>query len=179
MAEDKGVGRYPDGIDIALIHLTGTIVTWWARIEGLLVQDLITLRQLPMNAELAAKEPFPSSTNATIKQWHRLQNATWPEEKTLREVTSMVPELRDLAEERHIIVHSFWPWGSDDPETVRIQRVRPAKGGNIAITQYELNVETMDAVNERLCSMYHRNLALSMNLLFQRRRLSKDYEERQ
>ncbi|WP_375178186.1 hypothetical protein [Sphingobium yanoikuyae] len=138
-----------------------------------MVNDLITLRQMPENAELAAKEPFPSATKQTIKQWEAMHGLAWQAHPDrLSQIAAMAPEMRELSESRHVLVHSFWPYGNSDNSKITVQRVRPKKNG-FEFATFDLTISEMDALNERLVRLYHRAMALSMNLLIHRSRLTK------
>jgi hypothetical protein len=168
LSEGKGIGQFPKGIDPALIHLTGTIVTWWGRIEGTLVHDLITLRQLPVNAEIATKELFPVQTGRLIDQWARLQRRYYSDDQArLQTLAKLVPDLTDAAEDRNILVHYFWPYGAEGQETITLQSIKPKKGQNsvLEIKQAEISVAKLDELNERLVRLYHRVMADGFNFL--------------
>jgi hypothetical protein len=163
------VGKFPEGIDPSLIHLTGTIVTWWGRIEGCLIYDLMTLRNLAMNAAYVAKEPFPVSTGKVIKQWSRLQRAfSANDPQRLEKMTKLADELHEVSDDRNVLVHYFWPYGASDPsKPIKLQSVKPKRGDNniLQFTSVEITVEKLDSVNERLVRLYHRIMMETMNLI--------------
>jgi hypothetical protein len=174
MSEGKGIGQFPKGIDPALIHLTGTIVTWWGRIEGILVHDLITLRQHPMNAAFVAKELFPVQTGRVIQQWAKLQRRYYATNQVrIEKLEKLIEELSDGADERNILVHYFWPYGAvEGDETITLQSIKPKKGQNdmLEIKQAVISVEKLDELNERLVRLYHHVMADQFNLLMKTNR---------
>lgn len=162
------VGKFPEGIDPALIHLTGTIVTWWARIEGLLVFDLLSLRKLPDNAAYVAKERFPLSSGNLIRQWSRLQRRfSDADPARLEKLRKLADELREVAEDRNVLVHYFWPYGSSDPTTLQLQTIKPQKGNEevLEIRSAEITIQKLDSVNERMVRLYHALMVESLNLV--------------
>ncbi len=64
---NEQIGIYPRGTNPEFIHLTGTIVSWWARIEGIMMQDIMCLRSQPFSAALIENKGFPYGTRNTIK----------------------------------------------------------------------------------------------------------------
>jgi hypothetical protein len=69
---DRQIGVYPGDTNPLVLHLTGTIISWWARVEGMMVFDIMSLRTLPCSRPIAEKERFPTAGKAIIKQWRRL-----------------------------------------------------------------------------------------------------------
>lgn len=164
------IGRFPDGIDPALIHLTGTIVTWWGRIEGCLVYDLITLRNLKSNEAYAAKEPFPVQTGVIIKQWSRLQRAfVASDPKRLGKVTKLADDLREVSEDRNVLVHYFWPYGAPDSSNLQLQCVKPKRGQNsvLEFRTAPIDVDKLNKVNERLIALYRTVMVGTANLIIE------------
>lgn len=170
MSDD--IGRYPGGIDPAFIHLVGTIVTWWGRIEGVLVHDLISLRQHSTATEYARKNRFPVNTKAVIKQWASLRKMVFADNPVKVNTTERVQaELIDCAQYRHVIVHYFWPYGGTgkggDDQSVRLQSTKTKKGTHDALEfrSITVDVKTMNELNERLADLYHRVMVMGMQLM--------------
>lgn len=165
-----GRGRIPGDIDPLLVSITGAIVTWWGRIEGVLVYDLLASRQHPAARPIAEKQQFPVSTSRVIAQWARCRRAIFagnPGE--LRRVENTRQRLADAAKDRHALVHGFWPYGGDpaDPTTLRLQMIKPKKGetGMMEVHQRTITIDSLDDFNERLIHLYHTVMADAFNLI--------------
>lgn len=141
-----------------LISLTGAIVTWWGRIEGLLVRDLITLRQHPACVDYARKERFPVSTGKVIDQWEKTRNLVFAGNDEKRSQThALTKRLRDCADDRNILVHYFWPYGNErDPSTLRLTSIKTARGSHddLEFRSVTITLEELDDLNERLFRLY-------------------------
>jgi hypothetical protein len=165
---DRGIGRFPEGIDPALMHLTGTIVTWWGRVEGVLVHELLSLRG--EFAEFSAKESFPVQTGNIVKQWGQLQRKHFAEnQERLQIIETLLIEMRELSEDRNILAHYFWPYGaSPNPSELTLQTMKPKRGDNsvLEIKQATITVPKLDEINERLMGLYHRVMADAVTLSF-------------
>lgn len=162
------IGRFPEGIDHALIHLTGTIVTWWGRVEGVLVHELLTLRK--MHPAFSAKEPFPVQTGNIIRQWGKLQRKFFAKDsKRLEKVEGLLCEMRELSEDRNILAHYFWPYGGTQSQSeLTLQTIKPQKGNNavLEIKTAVIDIEKLDGINERLMRLYHTVMADAVSLHF-------------
>lgn len=160
------IGVYPQGVQPEFIHLVGTIVTWWARIEGMMVFDVRWLRTQPISAKVAAQETFPTKTGRLIKHWGRLmRNGHRSDAKKLKELDAILKEALNLVEHRNSIVHSFWPYGQEKPDEIRLTSMRPdPKDENAVIyITYEATIDQLDDINNRLAKLYHRTMIFSLN----------------
>lgn len=160
----ESIGKIPGGFNPAIIHLVGAIVTWWARAEGMMVQDLRWLRSLPVNASVYKNDMFPTQTKRTIKQWGKCQRNLWAgHAKGLKALELVHNEALALLEERNAIVHSFWPYWHHDPERIVLHSVKPVKDNpdKLLIVKYEASVDELDDLNERVRNLYHRVLNVS------------------
>lgn len=162
------IGRFPEGIDHALIHLTGTIVTWWGRVEGVLVHELLTLRRL--YPEFSAKEQFPVQSGNIIAQWGRLQRKHFSKDsQRLQKIEKLLEDMRELSDDRNTLAHYFWPYGGTQGKTeITLQTIKPRRGDNatLEIKTAVISVRRLDEINERLMSLYHTVMADSLNLHF-------------
>lgn len=162
-------GTIPPNIDDRLIGLTGAIVTWWGRIEGLLVRDLITLRQHPACREFAEKERFPVATGKVIEQWKKTRNIIFAgNAEKCRQTSELAAQIEECARERNILVHYFWPYGNDpNPTELRLQSIKPRKGTHdtLEISSVTVNLENLDDLNERLFRLYTPVMVAGMQLL--------------
>lgn len=162
--------RVPKGIDPMLIQLKGAIVTWWGRVEGLVVSDLLAMRHHPKAAKVA-KEPIQVATNRLIGQWRRTRCAIFADQPAhLSKVEELATELRETADGRHVLVHSFWPYGTSSPdEPVKLRSIKPQRADPsiLEIKSYPIDPEKLDALNERLIRLYHRLLPMTVNYVIQ------------
>lgn len=162
-------GRFPNGIDPRLLHLTGTIVSWWSRIEGVLVKDLLTIRDHKSFKHKAANEALPVATKRLIDQWARGRRAIFSQDaKALEQLEKIVVELRNVAAERNDLVHGFWPYGAEPGERkLRLETFKPhpTKPGAFEIREYDIDAERLDEINERAISLYHKVMVMMINLL--------------
>jgi hypothetical protein len=161
-------GRFPAGIDPWLLHLTGTIVSWWGRVEGILVGDLMLLRQHPKFLHVAQKERFPIATKRIIEQWGRGRRIVCADDALdLKRLDRALFALRECANERNDLVHGFWPYGAEpDAKTLRLEIAKPSQNdaGDIEIRHVEIDAERLDKLNERIIDLYHGVLMMSVNL---------------
>lgn len=144
-------------------------MTWWGRIEGLLVGDLITLRQHTSCADYAKKERFPVSTGLVIKQWEKTRNIVFADNKEkCRQTTDLVERLRDCADDRNIIVHYFWPYGNDqNPSSLTLSSIKTKRGTHdtLEFRSVTITLEDLDDLNERLFRLYTPVMVAGMQLL--------------
>ncbi|MEO3432097.1 hypothetical protein [Inquilinus sp. CAU 1745] len=174
--------RIPENIDPLLVSLTGAIVTWWGRIEGILFRDLMFTRRHPATRHIIEKDPFPVSAKPLIRQWAKCRRAIFADNPVkLQRTEDIRQRLSDASEERNMIVHGFWPYGDDDPESITIQRVKPKKKTDIlAFDSYIATVEKLNNLNERLIFLYHETLPEMVNYAFSpdgRSKAGKDQEQ--
>jgi hypothetical protein len=166
MASPEGIGVYPANTNPAAIHLVGTIVTWWARIEGMMVNDIMALRTQPFSRDIVAKEAFPKQGKPIISHWRKLLvNGYNHDPRLVSAVDEACRLARELIDHRHHLVHSFWPYGQNDPEIVELHWVKPdiqsAIGAQMGI--YRKSIGELDEINGRLAHLYHLVMAISFN----------------
>lgn len=162
----ESIGVYPGTIQREFIHLVGTIVTWWARIEGLMVFDIRWLRTQPMSARITEQEAFPTMTRRIIKHWGKLlRNGYAHDAQKLVELDAILTEAFALVEHRNAIVHSFWPYGQDKNDEIKLSSIKPKPGDptTVIYSNYIATVEGLDDVNIRMSRLYHRAMAFSFN----------------
>lgn len=160
------IGVYPQNVQPEFIHLVGTIVTWWARIEGMMVFDVRWLRALPMSAKIAAQETFPTQTRRVIRHWGKLmRNGHRGDASKLMELEVILNEAFSLAEHRNSIVHSFWPYGQEKADEIRLTSMKPDPDDptKVIYTAYEATIDQLDDVNTRLAKLYHSTMVFSLN----------------
>jgi hypothetical protein len=154
--------KIPGGIPYDLIVAIGAIVTWWGRVEGMLVFELAPLRAHPACAKLAEKERFPVMTGKVIKQWADAQRLVFAADaRVLAEVDELETELFACADERNKLVHYTWPYGGPEGQTtLTLQSIKPAKGTHdtLLLSKHTIDPESLDRTNDRICALYHRLL---------------------
>lgn len=163
---DGGIGVFPGGTNPAFIHLTGTIVSWWARIEGMMVHDIMTLRTQRFSAAIAKKEAFPTAGRSIVKQWRKLLvNAYGDGAPEVAKIDAAVNRAIELLDHRNHLVHSFWPYGQTDFEKLELHWIRPdtSERYGVRFGKYSMTVDDLDVVNQRLANLYNVVMAISIN----------------
>lgn len=158
------------GISPHLIFLTGSVVTWWGRIEWLLTSDLQNL--ISKHEELRALKEFDLiqiASKRRIKQWVRAHRRVYDGRSTvLEEVEAIAGEARDILEDRNVLIHGMWHvFGQNDPRSVTVSHMsHPKEGADTIISKYVITEAQIDEINKRAYDLYHRLVQLSMNLTF-------------
>lgn len=155
-----------EAYDPILLTLTGAIVTWWGRIEGMMFHDLLALQHDDGVKLSGACDPLPTGTKALIGAWVKATRIIETEEKWHRELEQVAVELRELAEERHVLVHGFWDY--PDPahsNRSKITVIKPAKGNRsqLQFSQYRTDTAELHELETRFRRLYHRILPFSLN----------------
>lgn len=162
----ESIGRIPAEIQPELVWLVGAIITWWARVEGLMVSDLRWLRSLDVNTTIAAKESFPPGTKRAIKHWTRLmRNFHADDTEKLAQIVAIQDEALDVWSHRNAIAHSFWPYGQVQKDEIQLQSIKRKLDDpmNAEIIEYRATVQSLNEINNRAMRLYHRTMALSFN----------------
>ena len=160
----------PVGISPQIIFLTGCIVTWWGRIEYILINDIYRMRLHP---DLAAHRDFQVvqiATKRRIWQWRR-GFVVVPEvpKDMLVKVDTLTAELYDLAEDRHLLMHSMWDiQGQDGGQTVRLTNIKPDEGDVMLSLSTEINAALLDELNSKMYRAYHQLVSISTTARFSR-----------
>lgn len=163
---NSGIGVYPGGTNPAFIHLTGTIVSWWARIEGIMVQDIWALRTQPANARIVEKEQFPTSAKNIAKHWRKLLiNGYGAGASEASKIDDAVRRAIELIEHRNHLVHSFWPYGQIEHEKLELSWIRPDPKEKYGVRRgtYSMTVDELDKINQRFANLYVAVMAISFN----------------
>jgi len=152
--------------DPILLTLTGAIVTWWGRIEGMMFHDLLTLRHDDAVKASGACDPLPMGTKPLINAWVKATRIIETEDKWHEELKSVATELRECADDRHVIVHGFWDY--PDPaksDQSQITVLKPSKGdrSKLLFAQYKINTDKLNEIETRFRHLYHRILPFSLN----------------
>lgn len=142
-------GYYPGNTNVEFIYLTGAIISWWARIEGVMIRDIWALRTWPFSNEITQKRDFPTSGKAIITQWRALiENGCRFFEiegpnlaKTVNEAIALVDHLNTLS-------HSFWPYGQTDLNVLELHWLRrdAKSSGGVRQDTYRATLSDLDKI---------------------------------
>ena len=150
--------------DPILLTLTGSIVTWWGRIEGMLFHDLLSLQHDPAVKASGACDPLPIATKRLIKAWTKATQIFETEEKWQHELAAVKLELEECSQDRHVIVHGFW----DYPDPVKCDRtqitvMKPGTEDKLLFAQYNIDIDKLSEMERRFIHLYHRILPFTLN----------------
>lgn len=167
----------PADIDPHLICVTGAIVTWWGRIENDLYLDLLTTRNHPSANKIAAKDQIPLSSNKRIKQWAKVRKAIFANmPDRLNQINELRDQLLSASEERNDIVHAHWPYGNkQNPKKLRLQSMKPKFDGSHVFKNIDITPENLEELSERLNSLFHKIMPLTVSFAFENSHGPKDY----
>lgn len=141
-------------------------MTWWARLEGLFVFEILILREKPSAKSVTVKERLPSGTGRRIKHWGKLMRLLYSDQpKSLKVIQDLMVESLELAGERNVLMHSFWPYTQENPDEVQLHNLKidPTDTSQHQETVYVANVEELDDLNERIRRLYVRMVAVAFN----------------
>jgi hypothetical protein len=119
-----------------------------------------------MSAKISSQEAFPTMTRLIIKHWGKLlRNGYASEPAKLTELDAILTEAFELADHRNAIVHSFWPYGQDKNDEIKLSSIKPKPGDSATViySNYIATIEGLDDVNIRMSRLYHRAMAFSFN----------------
>ena len=148
--------------NVETLALIGGIVTWWGRIENMLFSDLIALQHHPDVKASGLCDSLQIATKRLINQW--TQAAIKAGLVNEGDIRAIAEQLRDTAEDRHVVVHSFRDYPSpENPDPAKVSVIKPQKGGGLIFAQYDLNPEKLNEIYTTCYSLYHRLLPFSLN----------------
>ena len=162
----KQFAVHPGGTNPDFIQLTGTIISWWARTEGIMIQDVMCLRTQPFSTEIVKTKDFPRTTRDTIKHWAKLllnaYNATNNEHQRIEIAKAASLE---LLQHRDRLVHSFWPYEQADHCKLVLSWIRPDKDAQygVQIGEYSATVDELNDINQRFANLYLEVMSISVN----------------
>ena len=126
--------------------------------------DLLALQHHPAVRATGLCDTLQIATKRLIKQWTAATLLAETDASLLAEVPKLAKEARELADERHILVHGFWDYPSPDQSIAsKITVIKPSKGGGISFQQYSTDLDDLIATYNRCISLYHRVMAIGMN----------------
>ena len=159
-------GYIPGDTNENFIYLTGAIISWWARVEGIMIHDIFALRTWPFSEPVIAKHSFPMNGRSVITQWCRLlENGYRHFSLDLPNMSGLVNEALDLLSHRNRLSHSFWPYGQKDQNILEISWIKKNDGapGGVSRANYSATLEDLDKINTRLAHLYTATMAVSFN----------------
>ena len=166
MGGEKLNGFIPGNTNPDFMYLTGSIVSWWARIEGIMVHDIMALRTWPFSYKVTSKRVFPMSGKAVVKQWRDLiQNGYREFDLTIPDFSTLVNEALELLNVRNTLAHSFWPYGQLDKDVLEVNWIKRDDGAMHGVSRgtYRATLHDLDRINTRLAHVYNAVMAASMN----------------
>ena len=154
----------PDNANYPLVLVTGAIVIWWGRIEGMLFQETMNMGLHADEAISSLCQPLQIATQKLIAQWARASRRVVADDPELQAAISKVKgELTDCAGDRHILAHGFWDYPHDDqiPLQSKITVIKPDGADGVKFEQYEVNFQILSEFHDRLSLIYHRILGIT------------------
>lgn len=164
--EGKLDGFIPGNTNAEFMYITGAIVSWWARTEGIMVHDVFALRTWAFSKRITNKRLFPTKGKDLVTQWRGLLENGYREfELEVPNLSKVVNDALELLDFKNTLVHSFWPYGQQDREVLELSWIKPGGSaehgvvrGNIRVTLVDL-----DKINTRLAHLYTAVMAASFN----------------
>jgi hypothetical protein len=159
-------GFIPGNTNVEFIYITGAIVSWWARIEGIMMHDIMALRTWPFSESVVQKNKFPMNGKAVIKHWRKLiENGYRFFSLEPPDLAKMVNESLALLCHRNALSHSFWPWGQSDLQRLELNWIKKDDSGEWGVSRgtYSATLAELDSVNTRLAHLYTAVMAVSFN----------------
>jgi len=159
-------GYIPGDTNQDFIYFTGAIISWWARIEGLMINDIFALRTWPFSAPIVSKHQFPMSGKAVVTQWRKLlENGYRHFNLEPPALDKLVNEALELLDHRNVLSHSFWPYGQTDKNILEVHWIKRNHSGQWGVSRgtYKATLNDLDKVNTRLGHMYTAVMAASFN----------------
>jgi hypothetical protein len=154
-----------------MIYLTGSIVIWWGRIEHLIFAELTQLRQHPAVEAAGVCDHVQIATKRMLAQWRKAAIiAAGADDELVSEIETLTADLRDLAEDRHLLVHSFWPYPTETAaEEVTLTILKP-QGDGYLFLQTPVNLAKLTEAHQHAVALYHRVLQITLDRRFRMRR---------
>lgn len=159
-------GFVPGNTNVEFIYITGAIVSWWARIEGIMIHDIMVLRTWPFSENVVKKATFPMSGKSVIKHWRKLiENGYRHFSLDPPDLAKIVNESIELLDHRNTLSHSFWPYGQSDPQKLELNWIKRDDSANWGVSRgtYSATLADLDSVNTRLAHLYNAVMAASFN----------------
>jgi hypothetical protein len=95
----------PEGAD-EFYKALGILIVAWGRLEGHFVACLLMLLNLPGGEELSERLPMQLDERATV--WRKAFETMAPLQPFKENALKLLAEIKDVASDRHIIVHALW-----------------------------------------------------------------------
>lgn len=166
MPEEKLNGYIPGNTNPEFLYITGAIISWWARTEGIMVHDVMALRTWPFSKVITEKRKFPMNGRDLIKQWRDLiQNGYRTFELETPNLSKVVNDAIELMDVRNTLSHSFWPYGQADRDVLEVSWMKrdDASPDGVKRGSYRATLSDLDKINTRLAHLYTSVMAASFN----------------
>ena len=158
----------PDRANERLILATGAVVIWWGRIEGLLFQNCLMIRQDPKVAARFGSEPPYVATDRLISHWAKIGRlVAAPDTELQAEISATKVELTECAEFRNTLVHGFWdyPTSEQPADQSNVTIIKPMRDGGLKFAQHTVDYQMLAKFHDRLARLYNRVLWLDLHHL--------------
>ncbi|TCD02220.1 hypothetical protein EYB45_09550 [Erythrobacteraceae bacterium CFH 75059] len=159
-------GVIPGNTNSDFIYLTGAVISWWARIEGIMTSDVMALRTWPFSAEIVDQKRFPLGGRDTVLQWRALIiNAYKARNLSSPNLDKIVTDSLQLLWHRNCLSHSFWPYGQQEKSVLELHWIKRKDSNPQGIERgtYRVTATELDKVNTRLANLCTAALAASFN----------------
>jgi len=166
VSEEKLRGYIPGNTNADFLYITGAIISWWARTEGIMVHDVMALRTWPFSKIITDKQEFPTKGRSLIKQWRDLiQNGYRTFDLEVPDFSSLVNDAIELMGIRHTLSHSFWPYGQKERDVLEVNWMKRDDSSPTGVKRgiYRATLKDLDNVNTRLAHLYTSVMAASFN----------------
>ena len=166
MSEEKLNGYVPGNTNPEILYITGAIISWWARTEGIMVRDVMALRTWPFSKVITEKHEFPTKGRDLIKQWRDLiQNGYRTFSLEVPDFSKLVNDAIELMNVRHTLSHSFWPYGQAENDVLEVSWMQrdDASPDGVKRGSYRATLSDLDKINTRLAHLYTSVMAASVN----------------
>ncbi len=131
-----------------------------------MINDIWALRTQPFSSDIVGKESFPTAGRDIVKHWRKLlANGYKNNQEQIAKIDRAVTEAISLLKHRNHLVHSFWPYGQNDPERLELHWIRPDLTERYGVKRgtYSMTIDELNEVNQRLAKLYTRVMTISFN----------------
>jgi hypothetical protein len=150
----------PPGAEAYYIAL-GRVIVLWGRLESHFGDILTMICAAPVARHLNLIT-MPISIKQRAKLLRRLVNQIHALAPIKKSVLDLIPDVKDAAQDRHVIVHGHWNGfiRKDDPNICKFISQKH-KDGKIMISTYNVSIEKLDAMAAKFDDLNTRLLPIS------------------
>lgn len=172
LGEGVGMGGDPESeLSPQFIFMTGSVVTWCGRIEGLVAADVQRLAE--EYPEFQSREEFKTVETVSdrrIAQWVRVCRLVFGGHvELIEEVLAIAAEAEDILRDRNVLVQGLWQVeGQKSANRVRILHHERANNGETEayLTNYTVSDAMISGINQRAYKLYERLVQLDADRKF-------------